>query len=143
MNTVGPVGRAASRLVCWACGAVPTTREPYPFRCPRAGVGDVDHVLVRILDRDRVRFPDGTAGPGTPFVHYRGLLHSHHRATAAGVDDDELCELTTRLDDAVAGVAGAGFRVTPFGRDDVLSERLGFSAAGGVWVKDERPWATG
>lgn len=133
----------ASRLVCWGCGAVPEPRDPYPFRCPHAGVGDVDHVLVRVLDRDRVRFPEGPAGSGTPFVHYRGLLHSHHRATAAGVSDDEICEITLRLDDAVARVGGSGFRVTPFGRNDTLSDRLGFSDAGGVWVKDETGNVTG
>ncbi len=127
----------ASRLVCWGCGGVPEPRDPYPFRCPRAGVGDVDHVLVRVLDVDRVRFPDGVAGTDSPFVHYRELLHSHHRASAAGVGDEEICEIVTRLDDAVARVAGGGFRATPFGRDDTLSDRLGFSATGGVWVKDE------
>ncbi len=127
----------ASRLVCWGCGGVPDPRDPYPFRCPQAGVGDVDHVLVRVLDDERVRFPDGPTGAGSPFVHYRGLLHSHHRATAAGMGDDEVVELVSGLDDAVARVAGTGFRSTPFGRDDALSDRLGFGAAGGVWVKDE------
>lgn len=127
----------ASRLVCWGCGGVPDPHDPYPFRCPRAGVGDVDHVLVRILDPERVRFPEGTAGATSPFVHYRRLLHSHHRATAGGVSDDEFAELAGRLDEAVARVAGSGFRATPFGRDDTLSDRLGFSAAGGVWLKDE------
>ena len=133
----------ASRLVCWGCGAVPEPREPYPFRCPRAGAGDVDHVLVRVLDLDRVRFPDGTAATRSPFVHYRGLLHSHHRAIAGGLADDEVAELAGRLDDAVARVAGGGFRVTPFGRDDTLSDELGFGAAGGVWVKDETGNVTG
>ena len=127
----------ASRLVCWGCGAAPGPRDPFPFRCPQAGVGDVDHVLVRILDLDRVQFPEGPAGTGSPFVRYGGLLHSHHRATAAGVAEEELAELVTRLDDAVARVAGRGFRATPFGRSATLSEQLGFSAAGGVWVKDE------
>jgi threonine synthase len=70
-------------------------------------------------------------------VHYRRLLHSHHRATAGGLSDEEVVELISRLDDAVARVAGDGFRATPFGRVDTLSDRLGFSAAGGVWVKDE------
>lgn len=127
----------ASRLVCWGCGGVPDPADPYPFRCPQAGVGDVDHVLVRVLDLDRVRFPDGPAGTAPPFVQYGGLLHSHHRATAAGVGVEELDDLVTLLDEAVARVAGAGFRATPFGRDDTLSERLGFSSVGGVWVKDE------
>jgi threonine synthase len=122
--------------VCGGCGSAPAGREPYPFRCPDAGAGDVDHVLVRVLDLDRVDFPAGPVA-GTPFVHYRGLLHSHHRASAAGVGDDEVVEMTTRLDDAVARVAGSGFRATHFGRDDLLSDRLGFNASGGVWLKDE------
>ncbi len=76
-------------------------------------------------------------------MHYRELLHSHHRADAAGVSGDELGELVTRLDDAVARVAGSGFRATPFGRNATLSDQLGFSAVGGVWVKDETGNVTG
>jgi threonine synthase len=34
-------------------------------------------------------------------------------------------------------VDGHGFVVTPFARSDQLSARLGFSSAGGIWVKDE------
>lgn len=127
----------ASRLVCSGCGGVPDPHDPYPFRCPQAGVGDVDHVLVRILETERVRFPEGTAGAASPFVHYRELLHSHHRAIAGGVSDGEVADLVSRLDEAVARVSGSGFRATPFSRDAVLSDRLGFSATGGVWVKDE------
>ncbi|WP_395693744.1 PLP-dependent lyase/thiolase [Nocardioides sp.] len=97
----------------------------------------MDHLLVRVLDLDRVEFPDGRPGGGTPFLHYRGLLHSHRRATAGGLGDDQVAEIVTRLDDRVAAVAGRGFRATPFGRDDLLSERLGFGVGGGVWVKDE------
>ncbi|HSL64106.1 MAG TPA: pyridoxal-phosphate dependent enzyme, partial [Gaiellaceae bacterium] len=41
------------------------------------------------------------------------------------------------LDGAVAAVEGHGFAATPFARSDDLSDRLGFSLAGGVWVKDE------
>lgn len=126
-----------SRLVCGGCGAAPDPAEPYPFRCPNTGVGDVDHVLVRLLDLERVEFPARPAGAASPFVHYRGLLHSHHRATAGGMRDEDVLEVVTRLDDAVARVAGAGFRTTPFGRSEVLSDRLGFTARGGVWVKDE------
>lgn len=127
----------ASRLVCTGCGAAPGTSDPYPFRCPDAGVGDVDHVLVRILDPDRVRFPGRASRHDEPFVRYRELLHSHHRATAAGMADGEFVELVATLDEAIARVAGRGFLATPFGRNATLSDQLGFSAAGGVWVKDE------
>ena len=57
--------------------------------------------------------------------------------------DEEFCELVTRLDDAVARVAGNGFRATPFGRSTTLSDGLGFGAAGGVWIKDETGNVTG
>jgi threonine synthase len=100
-------------------------------------VGDVDHVLARVLDLQRVRFPVGGDSADQPFVRYRGLLHSYHRATAAGMTDDEFTTLINRLDDAVRVIEGRGFVVTPFGRVAVLSEQLGFSATGGVWVKDE------
>lgn len=133
----------ASRLVCWGCGGAPGPLEPFPFRCPNAAVGDVDHVLVRVLDHERVRFPDAPPEAGTPFVRYRELLHSQHRARAAGVGEGEFVDLVGRLDDAVARVAGAGFRATPFGRDATLSDRLGFGATGGVWVKDETGNVTG
>ena len=54
-----------------------------------------------------------------------------------GIGDDEFCALVTELDERVAAVDGHGFAATPFGRSEELSDRLGFSADGGVWVKDE------
>jgi threonine synthase len=137
------VSPPASRLVCSGCGGAPERDDPFPFRCPNAGADDVDHVLVRVLDLERVRFPAGPAGAGSPFLRYRALLHSHHRALAGGLTDEDYVGIVGRLDDAVARVAGTGFRATPFGRDDTLSDRLGFSAAGGVWVKDETGNVTG
>jgi threonine synthase len=123
---------SGSRLVCAGCGAEPPPREPYPFRCPNAGRDDdVDHVLRRELDLSALELPSG--GKDNPFVRYRTLLHAWH----AGLEDAEFVELVRRLDDAVAAVDGHGFRTTPFVRSDALSDRLGFSAEGGVWVKDE------
>jgi threonine synthase len=130
------VTAVASRLICAGCGAAPPASEPYPFRCPNAGVGDVDHVLVRVLDPASVSFPVGVAD-AEPFVCYRRLLHSYHRATAGGMGDRDYVELVDRLDHAVAGLDGHGFVATPFARNDLLSDRLGFTTAGGVWIKDE------
>jgi len=45
--------------------------------------------------------------------------------------------MVEELDDAVRRVAGVGFVPTPFGRSDALSDALGFTDGGGVWVKDE------
>ena len=125
-----------SWFACAGCGASPDLSDPYPFRCPNAQRdGDVDHVLRRELDMSAVRFP---ADPEpNPFVRYRGLLHAYHQATAAGLSDDDFCRLVGRLDRQVAAVAGHGFTATPFARNDALSDRLGFSPRGGVWVKDE------
>ena len=126
----------ASRLVCSGCGASPVAGDPYPFRCPRAGQGDVDHVLTRTLDPARVSFPAGPAA-GEPFVRYRQLLHSYHRATSGGLSDGGFVALVERLDKAVAAVDGRGFLATPFQRSERLSDALGFERQGGVWVKDE------
>ena len=124
----------ASRLVCAGCGAEPGLREPYPFRCPNAGRGDdVDHVLRRELDLSAVSFPADDGREENPFVRYRTLLHAYH----AGLEDAEFVSLVQGLDAAVASVDGQGFRVTPFFRSEELSNELGFSAEGGVWVKDE------
>jgi threonine synthase len=97
---------------------------------------DVDHVLRRTLDYARVRFPADAAEPN-PFVRYRCLLHAYRLATEAGMADDAFCALVRRLDDRVAAVDGHGFTATPFFRSAGLSDALGLSPAGGVWVKDE------
>lgn len=123
--------RPASHLVCGGCGAAPPDAEPYPFRCPNADGDDVDHVLERVLDTTRLRFPLDT--DPRPFVRYRSLLHSHHRAIAGGMTDGGFADLVAGLDDAVAAVDGRGFAVTPFGPSAALSDDLGVE----VWVKDE------
>ena len=127
----------SSRLICTGCGARPDPADPYPFRCPNAGRGDdVDHVLRRRLDLYNVRFPlEDTQR--NPFLRYRRLLYAYHAAVAGGMSDEEFCALVKRLDRAIAEVDGDGFVATPFARNEELSSRLGFSAAGGVWVKDE------
>ena len=126
-----------SRIVCAGCGAEADPADPYPFRCRNAAPGDdVDHVLRRQLDLARVTFPRGGGGE-SPFVRYRSLLHAYHVARAHGLADGEFVDLVEDLDVRVAAVEGTGFRETPFRRSAALSDRLGFSERGGVWVKDE------
>lgn len=123
-------------VVCAGCGYVAPPDEPYPFRCPNARPGDdVDHVLARELDPTHVGFPDDDEP--NPFVRYRELFHPYHLGRRHGLSDGDYVDLVELLDKAVAEVDGRGFTVTPFVRSDALSERLGFSAEGGVWVKDE------
>jgi len=114
---------------------MPPPAEPYPFRCARAGDDDVDHVMVRVLDTAALRFPRG--GEPDPFARYRFLMHAYHLAMAAGLDDREYTELIGALGRSVAAVDSRGFRVTPLHRSGLLSDRLGFSPRGGVWIKDE------
>jgi len=126
-----------STLRCAGCGwtAPPPEDERYPFRCPRAGRGDGDHVVTRILDPSRVTLARGD--DPNPFIRYRETLHAWHLTRRRGIGDDAYIALVRELDDAIARVDGRGFRVTPFDRAAVLSERLGFTADGGVWIKDE------
>ena len=107
----------------------------YPFRCRRAGRGDTDHVVTRKLDPFRIEAVRGE--DPNPFIRHRELLHSWHLARRRGLTDDAYVDLVRRLDAAVGVVDGRGFRITPFGRNEGLSVRLGFDATGGLWVKDE------
>ena len=125
----------ASTICCSGCGYTADPADPYPFRCPRAGIDDTDHVLTRMLSLDGATFPHDREA--NPFLRYRSLMHSYHVATVRGLPDAAYRDLVASLDASVAAVDGHGFRATPFSRSRELSEALGFSAAGGVWVKDE------
>jgi threonine synthase len=126
---------AASLVRCAGCGYAADPDEPYPFRCPRAGADDTDHVMTRVLDASRVVFPGGEED--NPFLRYRTLLHAYHVAAALGRSDQDYRRLVSGLDSSVARVDGRGFRVTPLFRSAELSSSLGFGSGGGVWVKDE------
>jgi threonine synthase len=128
----------ASTICCSGCGYVAAPDDPYPFRCPRAGTDDTDHVLTRVLRPGGARFPGAEAArAANPFLRYRALMHSHHAALARALPDPAYVGLVASLDASVAAAGGSGFRATPFFRSAELSESLGFSADGGVWVKDE------
>jgi threonine synthase len=140
----------ASTICCPACGYLTDPADPYPFRCPRAGTDDADHLLTRVLDPSTVRFP-GDPDPDhptavdhvnhsshvNPFLRYRTLMHSYHVAAAHGLPDCAYRDLVASLDASVAAVDGHGFQATPFSRSPELSDALGFDRDGGVWVKDE------
>lgn len=129
--------KGLTTLSCAGCGASPREDEPFPFRCPNAGEGDIDHLLVRTLDTSQLSFPFAELVSEEPFVAARTMLHSYHRARAGGMSDDDFVALVTDLDERVAAVDGRGFRPTPLVRDALISTRLGFADPGGVYVKDE------
>jgi threonine synthase len=131
--------RPPSVVSCAACGFEAAPDEPHPFRCPNAGTDDADHLMVRRLDPQRVRFPDAFASDPdpNPFVRYRELFDAHYLGLTHGLSDLEHVALVRELDSAVARVDGQGFGSTPFARADELSGELGFETSGGVWIKDE------
>jgi threonine dehydratase len=118
---------------CAACGAEVDVGTPHPWRCPNA-IGTARH---HVLHRVRRLAPFRPGEHSNPFVAYDSELAWAAFADAHGMDAGARAALVTELDDAIAAVAGVGFRSTPFARADALSDALGFEPDGGVWVKDE------
>ena len=79
-----------------------------------------------------------TADTGSPhpFVRYRWLLDSYRKAIGRGWSDDDFVALVYRLDEAVAGVEGLGFQITPLSRQIGLAAALGLGSDS-LWIKDE------
>jgi threonine dehydratase len=71
------------------------------------------------------------------FTAHDGDLAWAAFAASRGLDDERRRALVLDLEAAVRRVTGVGFGPTPFRRDGVLSDELGFASTGGVWVKDE------
>ena len=90
-----------ARFACVGCGATIYDETTPPFRCPAQKRGDnVDHVLARSLDSERVAFPPPEDTPSeNPFLIYRDLFHARHLARAHGLADGVVDELVGRLDD--------------------------------------------
>ncbi len=124
-------------LTC-LCGA-PANDPTLPFTCAQRGQDDGEHILVRRLRAPRP-LPGG-APTGNPYLRYASRLHSHSRAMAAGWDRPRFEALVLRLDDAVAAVDGAGFRVTPCTPQPALAAACGHG--GELWVKDETRHVSG
>jgi threonine dehydratase len=127
------VTAGASTLVCSGCGwTAPSLEENrYPFRCPRAGTDDADHVVTRQLDLRRVKWRHGD--DPNPFIRHRELFHAWHSARIRGLSDEFYVYLVRQLDAAIEAADGRGFRTTSFGPQAEMSEQLGVE----VWVKDE------
>jgi threonine synthase len=126
LNTIG--------LRCAVCAATVDVATALPWRCPRSDGDDRHHVLHLLRSLAPLRPVEGEPNP---FIAYDAELAWAAFAEAHGMTADARAALVRELDAAVAGVAGTGFRVTPFERSAALSDELGFGADGGVWVKDE------
>jgi threonine synthase len=123
----------AAGWVCAVCGAHVDIAEPMAWRCPKATDTDRHHALQLVQGIAPLRGGDDP----NPFVAFRPYLAWDGFAAAHGMTDAARTALVRQVDADIAEVAGTGFHITPFERADALSDALGFSMDGGVWVKDE------
>ena len=118
---------------CATCATPVAISEVFSWRCPNSSESDRHHVL----ELENVIAPLRSSGDANPFVAFQRYLAWDAFAATLGLDFDARTKIICDLDDAVSLIAGTGFRTTPFARHDALSDELGFSPQGGVWVKDE------
>jgi len=110
------------RLACSGCATIVDAIGPGgpTWRCPRAGEGDVDHVLRPIVAWGDTSW-EADASSRNPFIRYRRRLTSYHAARALGLSDAAFVDTVERLDAQVAEVDGAGFHVTPLRYETALA----------------------
>ena len=118
---------------CAVCGAHVDIATPLAWRCPNA-VGDDRHHALELV---QATAPLRSTGDDNPFLGFRRYLAWDSYASSLGLTEAARDAIVRDLDAQVATVAGTGFHTTPFERADALSDALGFTADGGVWVKDE------
>ena len=118
---------------CSACDTKVSISDIFSWRCPSATSSDRHHVL----ELENAITPLRTNGDTNPFVAFQRYLAWDAFAATLGLDFDDRTKIIRDLDEAVAKIAGTGFRTTPFERNDSLSDALGFNKLGGVWIKDE------
>lgn len=81
----------------------------------------------------QAEWPVGDDDERNPFVKWRRMLHSWHRAIETGWADNEFVSLVREIDEAIMDLSGTGFRVTPTGIWEEPSPKLPTSV---LW-KDE------
>lgn len=120
-------------LRCAVCGATVDIATPLSWKCPNATTADRNHVLS--FHNDTLATADDTQD--NPFLKYRSRLYVDAFGEALGINESDRVRIIAAADDAVKNIDGTGFVISPFQREDALSDALGFTSDGGVWVKDE------
>ena len=90
-----------------------------------------------MLEIENSLAPLRSNGDANPFVAFQRYLAWDAFAATLGLEFELRTKIIRDLDNAVAAVAGTGFRTTSFLRNDELSSALGFTQQGGVWIKNE------
>ena len=120
-------------LVCAVCATTVPISQALSWKCPRATETDTHHVLHFENTVEPFRPTDDE----NPYLAFRKYLAVDSFGAAIGLSEDERIRIITEANAAVAAVAGTGFLRTPLYRSVELSDALGFTAKGGVWIKDE------
>jgi len=120
-------------LVCAVCATTVPISQALSWKCPRATETDTHHVLHFENTVEPFRPTDDE----NPYLAFRKYLAVDSFGAAIGLSEDARIRIITEANVAVAAVAGTGFLRTPLYRSVELSDALGFTAKGGVWIKDE------
>ena len=121
----------AGMFVCHGCGTLVDAASCLPFRCPSAGVGDADHLLVPLADDPNCL----VTGGDNPYLRYRSFLSPYRLARRVGLSDAAWGDIVGELDEALVATDGKGFLVTPMAEHPALA--AGASFPGRLWVKNE------
>lgn len=118
---------------CRVCGATVPIARAMSWQCPNASPSAPHHVLRLVQPPAPLR----VRTHANPFRAFQRYLAVDAFAAANGMTKDARADLIEAADEAVTRIAGVGFHITPFARADDLSDALGFTDTGGVWIKDE------
>ena len=124
---------AVTGLTCSVCGSHVDIATPLSWKCPNASETDRKHILRFEVPLEAFRPTDDV----NPFLAYRSYLAVDAFGAAVGLSDAMRESIIRELDDAVKAIDGVGFTRTPMLRADALSDALGFTTDGGIWIKDE------
>ena len=119
---------------CVVCGTTVDISEPLVFKCPKSTAADPYHTLQIVQHDEPVR---PISGDRNPFLAFQPFFAWDSFAASLGMSEGDRRDLVIEIDARVAAVDGTGFVISPFARADALSHALGFSAVGGLWIKDE------
>ena len=120
-------------LVCAVCGTAVPISQALTWKCPQVTEADTHHVLHFENSVEPFRPTDDA----NPYLAFRKYLAVDALGAAIGLSEVDRIRIIQETNDAVASVAGTGFLRTPLYRSTEFSDALGFTAEGGVWIKDE------